>query len=140
MAIKIENLGAIERAVGRRVERLKPAFTDAVSVEKERIKTRTQSGLDVSGKTFPRYSKKWAKVRKAEGLQTSYVDLTFSGDMFEALRVAFKSNATSITGVIAFAGSKQAEKAMENEMLGRSFFGLSKEQIEIIKTKIRNAK
>lgn len=140
MGIKVENLAAIERVVKERMEKMKPAFKEAVGVEKDRIRTRTQSGQSVDGKPFSKYSRKWARVRKQAGLQTAYVDLTYTGDMFKAMKASFTSDETSTTGVISFAGRDEAKKAMENEMLGRYFFGLTNEQIEIIKTKIRNAK
>lgn len=138
MTLKIENLGVIERAVKQRMEKLKPVFKEALGVEKERIKTRTQSGQSVDGKPFSKYSRKWAKVRKQAGLQTAYVDLTYSGDMFKAMKASFTADEASITGVISFDGKDEAKKAIENEMLGRSFFGLTDEQIEIIKNKLRN--
>lgn len=140
--IKIENLQAIERAVKERTKKLKPAFQEALRLENERIKTRTQSGLNGDGQPFAnnKYSKKWAKRREGKGLQTSYVDLTFSGAMFKAMKVSFNSNDTTTTGVISFIGKSEAKKAIEHEMYGRYFFNLTDEQIEIIKNKLRNVK
>ena len=142
MTIKVENLQAIERAVKQRLQNMKPVFQDALKVENERIKTRTQSGLNGDGQPFAnnKYSKKWAKRRESKGLQTNYVDLTFSGAMFKAMKVSFDSNETSTTGVISFTGKSEAKKAIEHEMYGRYFFNLTDEQIEIIKNKLRNVK
>jgi hypothetical protein len=142
MTIKVENLQAIERAVKQRIQNMTPVFQDALKLENERIKTRTQSGLNGDGQPFAnnKYSKKWAKRRENKGLQTNYVDLTFSGAMFNAMKVSFGSTETTTTGVISFTGKKEAKKAIENEMYGRYFFNLTEEQIEIIKNKLRNVK
>jgi hypothetical protein len=142
MMIKVENLQVIEQAVKQRLQNMKPVFREALKVENERIKTRTQQGLSADGAPFlnNKYSKKWAKKREAQGLQTGYVDLTFSGGMFRSMRASFTSNETSTTGTISFASNKEAKKAIEHEMNGRYFFNLTDEQIEIIKNKLRNVK
>lgn len=142
MGLKVENLQVIEQAVKEHLNKLKPVFKEALKVENERIKTRTQMGLNADGAPFAnnKYSKKWAKRREAAHLQTNHVDLTFSGGMFRAMKASFTSDETSTTGVISFVDKDEAKKAIEHEMYGRYFFGLTNEQIEIIKNKLRNVK
>lgn len=138
MGIKVENLQAIERAVTARLEKLRPEFITAVGVEKERIQSRTQSGVDVDGKTFRYYQPLTIKNRQAKGKQVRHVDLTFDGDMFRAFRILITQTQSAITALLTFGA--ESWKVRKNEAYGRKFFGLSKEQIEIIKTKLRNAK
>lgn len=154
MTLKVENLQAIERAVKRRLERIEPAFKEAVTTEKERIIARTQTGVDVNGRQFVAYSEKdspygrWKDVREANGKQTAFVDLKFSEDMFKAMQVAFRKEGFKFLATIFFNDGKQAKKAKGHQtgLLGRikfqprRFFGLSKTQRETIASKIRNAK
>lgn len=136
MTLKIENLGVIERAVKQRMEKLKPVFKEALGVEKERIKTRTQSGLDVDGDKFIAYRPYTVKNRRRFRKQVAHVDLTFDGDMFRAFKVLFSESESSTTGTLTF--GTESWKVLSNEAYDRKFFGLSNEQIEIIKNKLRN--
>jgi hypothetical protein len=137
MDLKISNLDVINIAVGKRIGKLVPVFKQAVGVEKDRIQSRTQQGIGFDGKKFSKYSAKWKKARQAAGLQTAHVDLTYTGDMFRAFKLSFLKGEASITGVMSF--GSESYKVEENEALGRGFFGLTDEQIEIIKTKLRQA-
>lgn len=138
MNIKFENLQAIERAVKDRTEKMMPVFKDALGVEKERIVARTQSGLDLDGKKFIPYRPYTVKNRRKFKKQVAYVDLTFDGDMFRAFKVLFSEGESSVTGTLTFGA--ESWKVLKNEAYDRKFFGLSNEQIEIIKSKLRNAR
>jgi hypothetical protein len=152
--IKVENLQAIERAVKARLEKMEPEFSNAVEAEKNQIKARTQSGVDVNGKQFVAYSDKdgpqgaWKDIRKNNNKQTAYVDLTFSGDMFNAMRVVFRKDGFKFLATIFFSDSLEAKKAKGHQtgLLGkirfepRKFFGLSQSQRESIVSKLRNVK
>ena len=154
MTIKVENLQAIERAVNQRIDKMAVEFSSAVESEKNQIKVRTQSGVDVNGKQFVAYSDKegpqgvWKDVRNANNKQTAYVDLTFSGDMFNAMRVVFRRDGFKFLATIFFADSLQSKKAKGHQtgLLGkirfkpRKFFGLSQQQRESIVSKLRNVK
>jgi hypothetical protein len=154
MMIKIENLQVIEEAVNARLEKLQPTFNEAIKVEMEAIKTRTQSGVDVNNKPFVAYSDKqgpqgvWKDVRKANNKQTTYVDLKFSGDMFKAMQTTFKKEGFKFLATIFFGDRKQSQKAKGHQtgQLGlikfeaRKFFGLSQSQREAIVSKLRNVK
>lgn len=153
MRIEISNLGIIERKVKARMEPMWKAFQKAVETEKEVIRSRTQQGVDVNGETFEPYSPKnpgrnWAAVRKRKGFQTSRVDLSFSGDMFKALKVSFRRDGFKFLATVFFNERKQSQKAKGHHtgQLGptkfepRKFFGFSKAQQDKIISKIRDAK
>lgn len=153
MSITITNLEAINRAVQERLKKMEPTFQSAVEVEKDAIITRSKSGIDVDGKNFKEYSPKnpgrnWKQVREDTGFQTAYVDLSYSGDMFEAMKVAFRREGFKFLATIFFNDRKQSKKALGHQsgQLGkvkfeaRKFFGLSKTQREAIASKLRNAK
>lgn len=153
MSIEIINLGVIEQKVKQRIGSMEKAFQKAVQSEKEVISTRTQEGLDVNRETFVPYSSKnpgrdWKDVRKKKNLQTSHVDLKFSGAMFKAMTVSFKRDGSKFLATIFFNERKQSQKAKGHNsgQLGpttfapRKFFGLSQTQREAIISKIRDAK
>lgn len=137
-SVEIINLEAVGRSVDERLKKLRPAFKEAFDQEKNRIQARTQSGKDVNNRTFKKYSEKRRKQREEAGKQVKYVDLTFTGDMFNAFQSTFAENETSITGTMSF--GNETWKVIKNEGYGRKFFGLSKEQVNIIIDKVRNAK
>jgi hypothetical protein len=137
MGIQIKNLAKVSLIIGERLQKVGTAFSGALKVEKDRIISRTQSGVDVSGKNFKYYRPFTVKNRRKNRKQVDHVDLTFNGDMLNALKVTFSFDGTRIIGTMSFDGGEQSQKAIENEMLGRNFFGLSNEQIEIIKNKLR---
>ncbi len=153
MKIEISNLAVIQKKVLKRLEPLGKAFQKAIDVEKEGIKKRTQQGVDVDGTSFAPYSTKhpgsnWRGVREKAGLQTAFVDLTYSGDMFKALKTVFKRDGFKFLATIFFNDAKEAEKAKRHQtgqltsgkFKARKFFGLSQTQRETIVSKIRNAK
>jgi len=155
MTIEIKNLEAINRAVEERLNKMGPTLQTAVEREAEGIKTRTKSGIDVDGKQFTPYSdnpkwagRNWKDIRKKAGLQTAYVDLTYDGDMFKAMKVAFRKEGFKFLATIFFNDQKESKKALGHQsgqlgkvkFIARKFFGLSKTQRETIASKLRNAK
>jgi hypothetical protein len=152
MRIDISNIGIIEKKVKARIEPMWKAFQKAVETEKEAIRIRTQQGLDMDGRPFEKYSSEqkwnWKDTRNKKGYQTGYVDLTFKGDMFKALKVSFRRDGFKFLASIFFNDRKQSQKAKGHHtgQLGptkfkaRKFFGLSQKQRETIVSKIRNAK
>jgi hypothetical protein len=153
MKIDILNLEIIDRRVLKRLEPIGKVFQKAIDVEKEGIKKRTQQGVDVDGASFEPYSPKhpgsnWKSVREKTGFQTAFVDLTYEGGMFNALKTVFKREGFKFLATIFFDDTKEAQKAKGHQsgQLGnvkfkaRKFFGLSQTQQETIVSKIRNAK
>lgn len=152
MKVKISNTQVIKEAIKQRMDAIEPVFKEAVEEEKVKVVQRTQKGLGVNGRNLKAYStrfkRNWLDERKDQGLQTSRVDLTFSGAMFEALRVVFKRDGFKFLATIFFDNKKQAAKAKGHQtgQLGRTtytprkFFGFSGAQREAIASKIRNGK
>lgn len=153
--VKIQNIEAITKAVAARLEKMQPEFKSAVEVEKETVITRSKAGIDVAGKNFKAYSdnekwkgKNWKDVRRSEGFQIGYVDLTYSDDMFKAMKVVFGREGFKFLATIFFDNLKQSQKAKghqtgqlgKNKYEPRKFFGLSQSQRESIVSKLRNVK
>ncbi len=152
MNISVSNLEAIQRAVEKRINAIGGSLEQAVQVERDAIETRTKQGIDVNGSPFEKYSESkkwnWRDVRIKNEKQVAYVDLSFSGDMFEALKTVVKRSGFKFLATIFFDDRKQAQKAKGHHTgkLGRTtyeprkFFALSQSQREAIISKIRNAK
>lgn len=109
------------------------AAFDSVALISDRVQ---QSGLKTNetpirshawtSKSF--YSKEYAKTRKRKGLQTQFVDLTFSGDMMGEFIPA-----PIIGGWAAgFRTQKQGDKADFNEQRFGTIFNLSSDELNIV--------
>jgi hypothetical protein len=122
-------------AVNRRLKLIRNELPEAMEDVKADLIKRTKGGTDIAGGQFKSYSKSWAAVRRAEGLQTSTPDLTFTGAMLNALRVKSYRNAAEIY----FESRAEARKASENQRL-RAFFGWTKRAVEILVNRLRSAK
>lgn len=150
--LKLSNTQAFEIAVKKRVDAMPPVLEQAVQAETNQMVKRTQSGQSLGGQKFVKYSTSqpwnWKDQREAEGFQTSYVDLTFSGAMFKALRVVVKRDGFKFLATVFFGEPKEAQKAKGHHTgrLGkttfspRKFFGFQGKQRENIASKLRNMK
>lgn len=94
------------------------------------IVRRTQSGTDVNGRSFDKYSPSYAKFREKKG-RNAKVDLTFTGRMMGSMTSTVNRTRSAIEGRIFFRSPKEAAKARGNQSL-RNFFALSKQQIKEI--------
>ena len=104
-----------------RLDKLKK---EALNIETGII-NRTQSGKDVKGKGFKKYSSAYAKKKGGK------VNLTDTGAMLQAI-----SNKNIPNGVrFYFNASAETKKASWNQKL-RKFFGVDKEQIKYLKKKM----
>jgi len=117
------------------VEKLKSTdngFTDflldlAVKLN-ESIRERVQNrGFGSSLTPMPKYSKKHRNKRKRRGLQTSFRDLTFTGNMFNSQT----EEKIGINRVAMFFKGSEDNKAFFNEKIS-SFFALTSEEEKII--------
>ena len=113
-------------------------LASSIKTEANQIKARTQSGIDVFGAPFKPYSLYWAIEREQRGLQSSYVDLTFTGDMFRAMKTRVQKLGNKIIGTIYFDSTDAQDKAYSNEKLGRYFFALNQKQAENIRNNLRS--
>lgn len=109
------------RARARRLEIL-------LEQEAGEIVQRTQSGKNINGGGFTKYSAGYAEYKSKKGRRASPPDLTFTGNMLKSIRSTVTVSASIITGFISLLPS-QAIKAFANQVLNkRPFFGLSNEQ------------
>lgn len=135
MGIEVRNAEVIVRAVKDRLERMIERLDVAIADEATRIVVRTRKGLDVNGNPFAEYSPKYAKHRQKRGRKTDPVDLTFTGNMLNAIQTKVERTADGATGTIFFGSAREAAKAAGNQER-RQFFGLSDEQVARLKRKL----
>lgn len=138
--VEFEWKGSITSVLQGKFNRLKTVLKDAVKVEEGRVKERTQAGQGLNT-SWLGYSQGWAEVRKRKNLRTDIVDLTFTGAMFKNMRTDSKDDGPSKTTAFVWFGGDQLsnDKAVGNNK-GRPFFGFSKEQLDIILSKLRSTK
>jgi hypothetical protein len=107
----------------------------------EMVTTRIQqNGKNSNGDTmvtssptkFGAYSKAWGNKRNKSGFQTSIIDLTFTGDMFEAWRI-FPFTQKSI-GVGFFGETESAKSRYLTKRFGRVFEITAKERKQVLET------
>lgn len=93
------------------------------------VRKRTEEkGVDAEGKTFDSYSGPYAKFRKKKG-RSQKVNLSFTGKMLGALATGI--SATKNSAKVTLSGM-QGAKAHYNELNGRVFMEISKEDANII--------
>lgn len=107
----------------------------------EMVTTRIQQdGMDSNGNQmitsspnkFGAYSKAWGTKRSKTGFQTSHIDFTYTGDMFEAWRV-FPLTQKSIG--VGFFGQAEVDKAkFLTQRFGRVFEITAKERKLVLQT------
>ena len=117
-------------------------FEDFINAAKERIIERTQSGVNVNGSKFKQYTPEYASFK---GVGRGDVDLTFFGDMLDALDGFVEGEKV----VITIAG-EQAAKAyghitgfeghptIPNGKYKRDFFGLNGKEIDDIANSVKS--
>ena len=116
------------------------AFQVACADAKQEIIDRSQRrGQDYTGKPLKKYSEGYAEKRKKEGRQVAPPDLTWTGEMFQALQVRFESlgNGRELAEFYFDTASAAKKARFVNEL--REFFRLSVKQLTEIKNRIRKA-
>lgn len=105
---------------------LRQAAFDSVALISDRVQ---QDGLKANETPIQSfYSVGYAKKRRKKGLQTRYVDLTFSGD----LMADFVPAPEGKDFVAGFRSEKQAQIAEYNELRFGTIFNLSNLEVEIV--------
>lgn len=137
MGIEVKNSEVILRAVKERIDRMRSRLPQVLADEAARIVTRTRKGVDVDGNPFADYTPRYAKSRRRKGRKVSPVDLTFSGDMLNAITTEVREEPGKTVGTIFFNSAREAGKARGNQEK-RRFFGLSDEQVERIKKRLQS--
>lgn len=102
------------------------AALDAVALVSNRVQN---DGKKTDGSEIQSfYSKGYASKRSKKGLQTNFVDLTFTGDMMDSF-IPFQNEGDWVAG---FNSEKQGQKAEWNEMRFGTIFELSQSELQII--------
>lgn len=120
----IKKLGDLDDALKKRF------FAEAAEYVIPRIILRTQSGKDADGKAFKPYSPKYKLFRQSEGRSGTTVDLTFHGDMMNAMtyRADHRGAVLFFANTSDRSGAKNPAKAFFLQQ-DRKFFALSAEDI-----------
>jgi len=103
------------------------------------LNQRTKAGKSVEGSPFADYTPEYAKFKSRKGRSIAPPDLTFSGAMLRAIQFSVKRTANAIIGRIYFNSAKEANKARGNQEK-RPFFGLSKEERDLVIDIVRGRK
>jgi hypothetical protein len=139
MPIEIKNAEVLIKLPEERLKAIDQNFEQALSDEATQIVLRTRRGVDADGSPFAPYTEAYAKRRSDKGRRTSPVDLTFTGNMLNAITVKVVRTLETIVGTIFFNSTTEALKARGNQEK-RRFFGLSEEQVKRLTDKLRGSK
>lgn len=140
MGIKTRNPISARGLEERILEVRTKSFQVACQTALDQIIDRTQNqGRDYTGRPFDKYSEKYAAKRQKTGRRVSPPDLTFTGEMLQALKVKFDSlgNGREVAEFYFSTASAGFKARFVNE--AREFFRLSKEQLTAIRNKVRKA-
>lgn len=140
MGIKTRNPISIRGLEERVLEVRTKSFQAACQNAVDEIIDRTQNqGRDYTGRPFEKYSERYAAKRQSEERRVSPPDLTYTGEMLEALKVKFESlgNGRELAEFYFSTASAAVKARFVND--AREFFRLSREQLATIKNKIRKA-
>lgn len=131
------NVNLLPKRFGAALQSCKGKFQAALEEEIGTIIKRTQAGVGVNGDRFVEYSQKYKIKRINSGRRGSPPNLTWSGQMLQAIQSTVSVQNWGLQGKLFFLPS-QAGKARYNQSL-RKFFGLSKEQLNNIIIKLKKA-
>jgi len=101
---------------------------------KELVDDQVLAQRDKRGKTFPRYSPRYQKVRATKGLPSGVVDLTITGHMLRSIDVLESGETTAVVGLNNTEAKRSAIGVLENKKRPIAFIGLTKKsQKELVK-------
>jgi hypothetical protein len=138
MPITFRSTFNAKRTLDRKLDAVESALTRQIELEKTAIVARTGQGKDVDGARFEDYSDAYAKRRADAGRQVSPPNLTFTGQMLQAIVTQVVRARESISARIYFADTESAAKARYNNPT-RRFFGLADSQLARLKRAVREA-
>lgn len=127
MMVTVDNseLKAVQLRI-RRDHIIRTACLDSIALVTNRIQNR---GENSNGGNIGEYSPKYADYRSKNGRQTSFVDLTFTGEMVNGIALDKTSENEYVVGFI----SKEAgDKAEWNEARFGEVFSLTNQEIELV--------
>lgn len=120
----------LQRIIDDRIFRT--ACFDSIALISLRIQNK---GLRTNESPIGIYSAGYAKQRAKKGRQTSYIDLTLTGDMIDSLTF---DKATYNEYVVGFGTKSSSDKADWNEERYGSLFALGQSEIGLVQTGIEN--
>jgi len=108
---------------------LRKAADDALGYVLDRVQQRGEGVNDriqtKASKRYGAYSKYYGKYRDNKGRQTSFIDFTFNGDLWNSWQII---NSTPTMVEIGFNQSKQSDKAEYLEAYFGSVFALNNDE------------
>jgi phage gpG-like protein len=140
MGIEVKNninIPALKKQITASVER---ELGLAMNEEVERLVQRTQSGIDVDGRSFESYAPytpKYLKFKTSKGRKGN-IDLTFKDRMLNNITSKVERMASGLRGTIFFSDPREGAKAQGNQRK-RPFFGLSKDAVKRIMDRMQKA-
>lgn len=135
MPIEVKGQDVVIKLVEQKLKQIEDRFEPALQDEVTRLIARTQQGRDVDNQPFAPYSAGYAETRRAAGRRPSPPDLTFTGQMLNAIQTRVDRAAGKLIGTVFFSSAREAAKASGNQRL-RRFFAFGKEQVERLKRKL----
>lgn len=137
MPIKFSKKIDFKKTINEIQNNLKRGLEIAITDEVTEIITRTEQGKEVENRPFEPYVAAYKKYRIKKGRRGT-PDLTFTGNMLRSITSSVEVTTAKLIGRIFFSSAKEAEKAGFNQQK-RQFFGLSKEQLQRIKQRLKEA-
>lgn len=138
MAIKVEFKGQLlsPELLKNLESQVKKALGEIAGDMKDQIVRRTQSGEEIEGGGFKKYSKSYAEFKKESGRPSDPPNLTFSGNMLQSIQTRVnEAGSGKYIAEIGFSNAVAEKKARENQFR-RPFFGFSKKQEREIKERL----
>lgn len=141
--ISVNNQFSAQKEIKKLVDNVETVLNKEIQLAAGEIVKRTQAGQKPTGGAFKAYSKSYAKYKSSKGRSTG-VDLTFSGQLLQAIQTKIEKTTSAITATIFFnaprsnrgasgKGSTITNPALATELeRTRPFFALSKKQIDKI--------
>lgn len=139
--ISVNNQFSAKAEIKDLVDDLEKTLDREIQLAAGEIVKRTQSGSTPDGSTFEPYSKAYAKRKAKTNRSGTLVNLTYSGQMLQAITTKIEKTASSITATIFFnaprgnRGASGKGSTITNSALAtvlekvRPFFALSEKQI-----------
>ena len=133
MAIKVTSNFDFRLKIKEKIENIQEKFGQALEDIRTELELDATAGKDINGRTFKRYSKKYAEWRKEKGYQSSPPNLTITGTMLSSIRTDVRKDGENVVGRITV---NDDPGKVKGNLEKRKFFGLSKEKLAQLKNKI----
>ena len=136
MSVRVTKSVNITRKIQERLRPTKKALKTELERHKKELTAKVKSGKGFDDKPLGRYKSKSYKARRRKrGLQTSKVDLSFTGKLLKSIKTRVRSSSNSVIGTISVTDTKKSKAQAMQERF--SWFGISKQDLSTI---VRNLK